>query len=496
MISFWVAFLCALVVGAALTLVVRNRALHYGWLDRASSSRKIHRQPIPRLGGVAIVGGFFAPLAALLLVDSSVGLTFRENPRTVWGLFLGGLLIALLGLYDDFKGAGARKKFTVQIAVALALYAFGFRVENIANPFGHTVQLGMLSLPFTCFWVVGVINAMNLIDGLDGLAGGVAFFVVLTNFTLGFVRGDTLMCLFMASLAGAILGFLIFNFNPASIFMGDTGSMFLGFVLATTSIQTSQKSGTAVAMLVPIIALGLPIMDTLLAVARRTAFGRPVFAADKEHIHHRLMSRLRLTHRRAVLFLYGLCCLFALTALGLAYANSAQSAMLLSAVGITVTVLMRKLGYLSLQNAGVATVARRKNVQLRALVREITHSLFQAQTTQAIWEAVQPLADAMEVTRLELRFERPSLEVNATGEGIAYEVRRAAGAGLPLELSHAIETAHGKLGSLSLTWRDGRSEIDRDEELALDVIADAIARAAEPLLLGPAHAAVVLPLRG
>ena len=149
-----------------------------------------------------------------------------------------------------------------------------------------------MALPFTVLWMVGVINAMNLIDGLDGLAGGVAFFAVATNFLLALFRGDVLLCLAMAALAGAVLGFLVFNFNPASIFMGDTGSMFLGFVLAAVSLKTSSKSGTAVAMLVPIISLGLPIMDTLLAMTRRMLLGRPMFSADKEHIHHRLMSRL------------------------------------------------------------------------------------------------------------------------------------------------------------------------------------------------------------
>jgi UDP-GlcNAc:undecaprenyl-phosphate GlcNAc-1-phosphate transferase len=492
MMTLLVAFLCSLMVGAFLTVVVRNRALLHGWVDRAGSSRKMHQHPVPRLGGVAIVGGFFAPLGALLVVDSTVGRSFREQNSLVWGLFAGGLAIALLGLYDDFRGANARKKFVVQLAVACALYALGFRIQAIANPFGLDLALGPLALPFTCLWLVGVINAMNLIDGLDGLAGGVAFFAVATNFILALARGDTLMCLFMAALGGAVLGFLIFNFNPASIFMGDTGSMFLGFVLASVSMKTSQKSGTAVALLVPVIALGLPIMDTLLAMIRRTLFGRPVFAADKEHIHHRLMSRLLLSHRRAVLVLYGLCCLFAITALGLAYANSAQSALLLGAVGITVIALMRKLGYLSLAQAGGVGEARRRNNHLRAQVRAVSAAIGRAQDVQTLWDAVRPLADALDVWRLQLRFERSS---DGSADGVTFETRRPTELGLPLEVTLPIDGREGRLGLLTLAWRDGRAEVNRDEELALELLSDAVARAADALLVPARSQGKVLPLR-
>src|SRR5215471_13039308 len=238
MITYFVAFLCAVMVSTFLTVAVRNRALRYGWVDHRKTSRKIHGTPVPRLGGVAIVCGFFAPLFALLIVESCVGRIFRGNTELLSGLFCCGISTAFLGLYDDFRGCGAKLKFAIQFGAAGALYSLGFRIEHIANPFGAPLALGVASIPFTLLWIVGVINAMNLIDGLDGLAGGVAFFAVATNFVLAFARGE-------------VLGFLIFNFNPASIFMGDTGSMFLGFVLATVSIKTSAKSGTAVAMLVP-----------------------------------------------------------------------------------------------------------------------------------------------------------------------------------------------------------------------------------------------------
>ncbi|EAU69743.1 UDP-N-acetylmuramyl pentapeptide phosphotransferase/UDP-N- acetylglucosamine-1-phosphate transferase [Stigmatella aurantiaca DW4/3-1] len=426
------------------------------------------------------MAGFFAPLCALFLVDSGVGLLFQSYKELLWGLFGGGVVIALLGLYDDLKGANARLKFAVQFAVALGLYQLGFRVELIANPFGPEFSLGVLSLPFTVLWVVGVINAINLIDGLDGLAGGVAFFGVSTNFILSLVRGDVVMCLLMAALAGAILGFLVFNFNPASIFMGDTGSMFLGFVLAAVSLKTSTKSGTAVAMLVPIMALGLPIMDTLIAMVRRTLLGRPMFSADKEHIHHRLMSRMVLSHRSAVLVLYGVCVLFTLTALGLNFANSAQSALLLIGMGIVIVVLMRKLGYLDLRRASAVGQTRRKNIQLHSLVKDVTRASRRADSFQELWGVLRPLAEVLNAARLELRFQRRWN--HGLTEGVVFETERPAGAAMPLDMRIAMKDDDVQVGWLRLSWKDGRAEVNRDEELALELVADAVAERAHQLM--------------
>src|SRR5574342_1246725 len=242
------AFFLSVLVGAVLTPIVRGLARRLELLDHALTSRKVHGRPVPRLGGIAIVTAFFVPILGLFFTDSAVGELFYSDGRRAFGLIAGGTAIGLLGVYDDLRGSGARIKLTVQIAVALAMYGLGFRVEQIASPFGPHVPLGWLSLPFTVLWIVGVVNAMNLIDGLDGLAGGVAFLAVASTFLVALQRGQPLMVLFTAALAGAVLGCLFYNFNPASIFMGDTGSMFLGFVLATTTIQTSQKASTAVVL--------------------------------------------------------------------------------------------------------------------------------------------------------------------------------------------------------------------------------------------------------
>jgi UDP-GlcNAc:undecaprenyl-phosphate/decaprenyl-phosphate GlcNAc-1-phosphate transferase len=248
--------------------------------------------------------------------------------------------------------------------------------------------------------------------------------------------------------------------------------------LATVSIKTSAKSGTAVAMLVPVLALGLPIMDTLLAMVRRSLLGRALFSSDKEHIHHRLMSRLVLTHRRAVLLLYGLCCLFALTALAMAYANSAQGAMLLLGVGLIVFVLIRKLGYLSRQERTMAQEVRRRNIQLRSIVKQANGDLARAQTIEQIWESVRPLAEAMQASSLELRLQRQAGDLEDT---VRFETQRSAGSALPLEIVLEIASAERHFGKLTLAWRDGRGEVNRDEELALELVADSIAKATRAL---------------
>ncbi len=348
-----VAFVVACLVSGLLTPLVRRFALRHRLFDDHVSARKIHGRPIPRLGGLAIAAGFYAPLLALLIEASGVGGQFYASWHKAIAFLLGGAAICALGLFDDIRGSGAGRKFLVQFAIAGALYYAGFKIDVLSLPFLGGVHLGALSLVFTLLWIVGVINAMNLIDGLDGLAAGVGLFGVATTFVMAASRGDAIMMLFMACLGGSLLGFLVYNFNPASIFMGDTGSMFIGYVLAIGSIQTSQKSSTAVAILIPIVALGLPIADTLLAMIRRAVRRRPLFSADRSHIHHKLID-LGLTQKQAVLILYGASILLGGTALLLTVASSLQSAAILTTMAALGFVAIRKLGYGQLRRAAAS----------------------------------------------------------------------------------------------------------------------------------------------
>lgn len=467
MITYTVAFAIALLLSTALTPLVRATALRMGLFD-AVSLRKVHTAPIPRLGGVAIVVAFYAPFLGLALYRNGAHELLYADKMRVAGFALGGVLIALLGLYDDIRGANAKVKFAIQGAVALMVYLMGFQVHALFNPLGGSLDLGWLALPFTLLWIVGVINAMNLIDGLDGLASGVAFFAVAMNFVVALSRGDTMMCVLMAALAGAVLGFLVFNFNPASIFMGDTGSMFLGFILAASSLVTAQKGATAVSMVVPVLALGLPIMDTLLAMLRRFLMARPMFSADKEHIHHQLL-KMGYTHRRAVLALYAICIFFGLAALGLTYANGPQSALILVGVSVVVVVLMNRLGYLTRERAAQIGAIRKKNQALRQAVTRAQTAMKGARTRAEIWDAVRCAAEGLEVQVLELK-------VLTDGGADAFEVSL----GLPkvdsVELSMPIESDGVARGALLARWVD-RREIGRDDELALALLADHVALA-------------------
>jgi UDP-GlcNAc:undecaprenyl-phosphate GlcNAc-1-phosphate transferase len=465
-----VAFLAAILTGAALTPLVRALAHRRGVLDHALTSRKLHGRPIPRLGGIAIVLAFYAPLVALLFVNSEVGRRFLEDRTKAFGLFAGGLAIAALGVWDDLRGADAKVKFTVQFAVAGAMYALGFRIDQIASPFGGAFALGWLGLPFTLLWIAGVVNAMNLIDGLDGLAGGVALVAIATTFAIAFLHGQPLMVLFTAALAGAVLGFLFYNFNPASIFMGDTGSMFLGFVLATTAIQTNLKSSTAVAIVVPIIALGVPILDTLLAMTRRAARGAPLFSADRGHIHHRLID-LGLSHRQAVLFLYGASVVLGLVALALTYASSAQATWTIVALSGVAYLFLRRLGYVSLAKAQRLLGDRRRNTELRAAVRRLGERLRAAPDFEGVWAILREATGPLGASAVGLRLE--------DGEELAHGfVGRPPGL---LRARYGLFPERPGDACLEVGWTDGRDTVDRDTEIAIELLCAHVATALERL---------------
>lgn len=339
MTSIIVAFFVSLAVATVLTPLVLRVALARGLYD-VPNERKVHSRPIPRLGGIAIVTGFFAPVTGLLLVDAGLTSFLTSSHTQLVGLYVGGLLVAILGLYDDLLGADAKKKFVVQIGVAILMWVLDYRIELISNPFGGQFELGYLSLPVTVFWFVGVMNAVNLIDGLDGLAGGIGLISVSTLMVLALMGGNVLAGLMCACLAGALVGFLFFNFNPAKIFMGDTGSLFLGFVLAAFSISTSAKGSTAIALTVPILALALPIVDTMLAIGRRMKANRPIFSADQEHIHHRLL-KAGFSHRGAVLVLYAVAGMLAGFALLSRVTSQPVAGLVLLAAGLFLFVLLR-----------------------------------------------------------------------------------------------------------------------------------------------------------
>jgi UDP-GlcNAc:undecaprenyl-phosphate GlcNAc-1-phosphate transferase len=277
------------------------------------------------------------------------------------------IIIVVLGVIDDLRPLGAKIKFLVQIAVALGAIHFGFLVDHITLPWGASIDLGGLAIPLTVLWIVGITNAFNLIDGLDGLACGVAVIASVTLGATAVINQQIELALLCTILAGCLIGFLRYNFHPATIFLGDSGSLFLGFTLAVLSIKTSHKSTAAVSILVPLLAFGFPIMETVLSMARRFLRathvmeatgqgtyrwfflrGASMFEADRDHIHHRLM-RLGITHQNCVVLLYITCALMGLVSLALAFFRNLNAGLVLLAMVVAIVATIQKLRYQELQ---------------------------------------------------------------------------------------------------------------------------------------------------
>ncbi len=292
----------------AFTSLLLKIAHKYRLYDKVEE-RKVHSGNIPRIGGAGIFTSFFlALLVSELLVQKTV--FHRPHNMTVFFIYLLSLLtIFLLGLLDDIKGLNAPEKFLVQFAVATVLFFCGFKIKIISLPSGGALNIGIFAFPLTLFWIVGVINAINIIDGLDGLAAGISLFASISMLIMLAFNGDVTFIVIIAALIGSLLGFLPFNLNPAKIFMGDCGSLFIGLLLSTLAIKSSQKASLSVSLAVPIMILMLPIIDTLLAIYRRAINHKPLFSADKDHIHHRMLKILK-SHRAASMTLTGISALF------------------------------------------------------------------------------------------------------------------------------------------------------------------------------------------
>ena len=362
LLLYLVGFAAAVPASALLTYVVREIARRARLLDPLEE-RKVHASPVPRIGGVAIV--LAVALASGLVVALFGGSTFEADGSRLAVVLAGALAIHLVGLADDVRPMRARWKFVCQILIAVAVFAAGVRATTLSLPVIGTLELGTWAgLLFTVVWFVGITNAFNLIDGLDGLASGAALFALCTMFVVASIHGLVGPSLLTVILAGATLGFLFFNFHPASIFLGDSGSLFLGFMLAGLGLLGSQKSPTVVAVAIPVVSLGLPVLDTLLAVARRFLRGQPIFSADRGHIHHRLLS-LGHSPRRVALLLYGACALLALSAM-LLVNDSAYVAILLLVIGLGVGFAVQRLRYHEFEE--LARLVRR-GVRQRSVIR-------------------------------------------------------------------------------------------------------------------------------
>ena len=319
------AFAVAAVLSYFFTPPVKNFAHKVGAIDVPKDARRMHKKPIPRLGGLAIYGGFLCSI-----------LIFGQLDETMLCVLLGAAIIVALGIFDDVLALGAKLKFVVQIVAAAIPVCIGdlqIGLFTNLNPLSDTpfVHLGILAVPVTIIWIVGITNAVNLIDGLDGLAVGVSSIAAITMLAVALLTGNMPIAITMAALAGACIGFMPYNLNPAKIFMGDTGSTFLGYMLATVSIMGLFKFYAVISFAVPFLILGLPIFDTANAIIRRVAAGRSPMSPDRGQVHHKLID-MGFNQKQAVAILYAISATLGLTAVVLTSSGEVKAIVLLLAV--------------------------------------------------------------------------------------------------------------------------------------------------------------------
>jgi UDP-GlcNAc:undecaprenyl-phosphate GlcNAc-1-phosphate transferase len=333
--SFIIPFIAATLMSLIATPIVRKLAFKIGAVDVPKDDRRVHKKAMPLMGGLAI---FAAVIVSVLI--------FLPLDKTTFSILIGGTLIVISGIIDDLKDMSPKVKLLFQILAGVVLILGGIKVDFITNPFtsnSSLLYLRWLSIPITMFWVVGITNTLNLIDGLDGLAAGVAMISSVSLMLVASKFGYEEITILSAIVAGACLGFLPFNFNPAKIFMGDTGALFLGFMLAAISIEGVMKSVATIAVIVPILILGVPIFDTTFAIFRRLLNGQSIMAADKGHLHHRLLNK-GFSQKKTVLILYGISSIFGLFAVLIAKANSRQAVYLSVALFIGSVLMAIKIG--------------------------------------------------------------------------------------------------------------------------------------------------------
>ena len=331
--NLFLPLLMAFIITAALSPLAGRFAVKMGVVDKPDK-RKVHAEAMPLMGGLAIFAGFWITVVCT-----------QPLTKEIAALGAGGLLILVSGVWDDSRDIRPAVKILFQMAAALiAVYFGGLRITFLTSLYSpNPMDLGWLSLPLTLGWIVGLTNAINLVDGLDGLAAGVSGIAAVTIGLIAWMEGFVSAGILAMILGASALAFLCFNFHPAKVFMGDTGALFLGYSLAVLSIMGLTKMATTVSIFLPILVLGVPIFDTLLAIIRRLVNRTPIFSPDKDHLHHRLLA-MGMSHKNAVLTVYGVCVFLGLSALGISFLPTGQAMMALFLVTLAVLYGADKIG--------------------------------------------------------------------------------------------------------------------------------------------------------
>jgi UDP-GlcNAc:undecaprenyl-phosphate GlcNAc-1-phosphate transferase len=377
----WLGFR-AFIISLVLTPICRDVFRSYGVVDQPDAVRKVHRYPIPRVGGLAIAISY---LVAYVLVRPEEGSPLAQQLSLVWKLLPGAALAFGIGLLDDLFNLRAWIKLVGQVAAAGLACVGGVRILSI----GGAPTDAWWNVPLTILWLLACMNAFNLVDGLDGLAVGVGLFATLTVFAAAMMQHNMVLAVATFPLAGALLAFLCYNFNPATIFLGDSGSLLIGFLLGCYAAIWSNKSATLLGMTAPLMALSIPLLDVALAIVRRFLRHQPIFGADRGHIHHRLLDR-GFTPRRVVLVLYGLCGLAAAFSLLQGVVHSFSLALVVL-FGLFILLGVQYLGYAEFDLAGRLLFSGefQRSVSAQLELRKFRAALGAAATAADCWEVVR-----------------------------------------------------------------------------------------------------------
>lgn len=330
-VSLIVAFIAAII----LTPLVKRLAFRLGAVD-APNYRKVHARIMPRLGGLAIFGAFMIGILLLKFVTD-----FQSN--YLYAILIAATIIVITGIVDDMREISAKAKLLGQIiAACIVVFVGGIQIENINLPFGGELEFGWLGIPFTIIWIVGITNAINLIDGLDGLAAGVSTIALITLAVMAMIMGNGIVIAMAAILAAATIGFLFFNFHPAKIFMGDTGALFLGFMIAVLALL-GFKNVAVISFVIPVIMLGVPISDTFFAIVRRVRGGKKWSDPDKSHLHHRLLD-VGFSHSQTVMIIYAMAAMFGLAAVIFSMAKVWGAILLIAVILVAIELFVEIIG--------------------------------------------------------------------------------------------------------------------------------------------------------
>ncbi|MEJ7810647.1 MAG: MraY family glycosyltransferase [Gemmatimonadaceae bacterium] len=421
-LAFGIALLIAFVTSVVVTPLLIRAAARWKLQDRATGARHVHTEPVPRLGGVAIY--LATTLAVLAVVLVAPGVLRPAYARVLAGLLLGGTVIFATGLVDDLRGLKPVVKLGAQCGVAVAACLLGLRIQVLTLWPGVDVTLGALSIPVTVLWIVGVTNAFNLVDGLDGLATGIALVVLSTVFIAASILGNADVTIVCMALIGALAGFFRYNRAPARMFLGDSGSLFVGFLLAVLSVHGAIKSTTAVLMAIPLFALAIPLLDVIVAILRRWLRGVPIFGADARHIHHRLLA-VGLTPVNASRLLCVAAAAFALLGLTLAFAPP-WATLGIALVGgggslLLVVLGLGRLQYLEFREAGSALLSgfrrTRRAIRDQIHAREIAELVRHARTLEEVNAVLADSAEDFGFLRMEAGSERSLSTATASKAG-------------------------------------------------------------------------------